>query len=105
MVVFMQRFNVTGCQKTVSETKYYLSTTIDRPTCLLTLISVQRILSFNISLILYKNNIMLAMRKLKFMQEFTFAINVECLHSNLRAKLLMHNCARVNHAKTCFCSI
>ena len=30
------------------------------------------------------------MQKLKFMQEFTFAISVECLHSNLQAKLLMH---------------
>ena len=45
------------------------------------------------------------MQKLKFMQEFIFAINVECLHSSLHAKLLMHNCARAKHAKTCFCSI
>ena len=28
------------------------------------------------------------------MQDFTFAINVECLHSSLQAKLLMHNLAR-----------
>ena len=60
--------------------------------------------NFNIPPILYKNNIMIAMRKLKFMQEFTFAINVECLHNSLQAKLLMHNCERANHLKTCFCS-
>ena len=60
---------------------------------------------FNIPLILYKNNILVAMQKLKFMQEFTFAINVECLHSSLQAKLLMHNYARANHTKICFCSI
>ena len=48
---------------------------------------------------------MIVMQKLKFMQEFTFAINVEYLHSSLHAKLLMHNCARAKHAKTCFCSI
>ena len=48
---------------------------------------------------------MIVMQKLKFMQEFTFAINVECLHSSLDAKLLMHNCSRAKHAKTCFCSI
>ena len=35
--------------------------------------------SFNIPLILYKNNIMISMQKMKIMQEFTFAINVECL--------------------------
>ena len=55
--------------------------------------------NFNIPLILYKNNIMISM------QEFTFAINVECLHSSLQAKLLMHNCASAKHAKTCFCII
>ena len=43
MVVFMQRFNVSGCQKTVSETQCYLSTKIERPTYLLTLTSAQRI--------------------------------------------------------------
>ena len=61
--------------------------------------------NFNIPLILDKCNIIIAMQKLKFMQEFTFAINVECLHSSLYAKLLMHNCARAKHAKACFCSI
>ena len=57
---------------------------------------------FNIPLFVDKNNIMIAMRKLKFMQEFTFAINVECLHSSLQAKLLMHNCAHAKYAKHVF---
>ena len=48
---------------------------------------------------------MIVMQKLKFMQEFTSAINVECLHSSLQAKLLMHNCAHAKNAKTRFCSI
>ena len=48
---------------------------------------------------------MIVMQKLKFMQEFIFEINVECQHSSLHAKVLMHNCARAKHAKTCFCSI
>ena len=58
--------------------------------------------NFKFPLILDKYNIMIVMQKLKFMQEFTFAINIECLHSNLQAKLLMHNCARAKNAKTCF---
>ena len=58
--------------------------------------------NFNIPLILYKKNIILAMQKLKFMQEFTFAINVHCPHSSLQAKLLMHYCAHTNHKKTLF---
>ena len=61
--------------------------------------------NFNISLIFDKNNIIIEMQKFKFMQDFTFAINVECLHSSLQEKLQMHNCARAEHAKTCFCSI
>ena len=40
---------------------------------------------FNIPLILDKYNIMIKMQKLKFMQEFLSAINVECLHSSLQA--------------------
>ena len=48
---------------------------------------------------------MIVMQKLKFMTEFTFAINVECLHSSLHTKLLMRNCARAKHVKPCFCSI
>ena len=42
---------------------------------------------------------MIVMQKLKFMQEFTSAINVECLHSSLQAKLLMHKYARAKNAK------
>ena len=42
---------------------------------------------FNFFLILNQYNIMIAMQKLKFKQEFTSAINVECLHSSLQAKL------------------
>ena len=55
----------------------------------------------NIPLILDMYNIMLVKQKLRFMQEFTFAINVECLHSSLCAKLLTHNCACAKHAKSC----
>ena len=40
---------------------------------------------FNIPLILDKYNVMIILQKLKFMQEFTSAINVECLHSSLQA--------------------
>ena len=58
--------------------------------------------NFKFPLTLDKYNIMLAMQKLKFMPEFTSAIDVECLHSSLRAKLLMHKCARAKNAKTCF---
>ena len=54
--------------------------------------------NFNITSILDKYNIMIVMQKLQFMQEFTSAINVECLHSSLQAKLLKRICAR---AKTC----
>ena len=48
---------------------------------------------------------MIEMQKLKCMQEFTFAINVECLYSSLQERLPKRNCARAEHAKTCFCSI
>ena len=41
------------------------------------------------------SNIMIVMQKIEFMQEFTSAINVECLNSSLQAKLRMHNCAHV----------
>ena len=58
--------------------------------------------NFNISLILDKSNIIIVMQKLKFMHEFTFAINVECLYSSLQAKLLMHNCARAKMQKHVF---
>ena len=53
-------------------------------------------------LILNKYNIIMVMQKLKFMQEFTSAISVACLHSSLQAKLLMHNCARKKYTKTYF---
>ena len=39
------------------------------------------------------------------MQEYTLAINIECVHGSLQAKLLMHNCAHAKRTKTCFCSI
>ena len=41
--------------------------------------------NFNEPLILNMYNIMIAMQKLKFMQEFIFAIHEECLHSSLQA--------------------
>ena len=46
-----------------------------------------------------KKNLLAEIQKLKFMQEFIFAICVKCLHSNSLAKLLLHNCACVKHAK------
>ena len=42
---------------------------------------------------------MIEVQKLKFMYEFTFAINVECLHSGLQTKLLMHSCTCANMQK------
>ena len=60
---------------------------------------------FNFPLVLDLYNIMIVMEKLKFVQAFTSAVSVDCLHSSLHAKLLMHNCIRAKHAKTCFCSI
>ena len=80
----------------VSETKCHLSTKIERPTYLSTLTSAQRI---TMSIFL---NIMVVMQKLRFMQDFTFVINVEDLHSSLHAKRLTHNCARAKHAKNVF---
>ena len=56
-------------------------------------------------LLLDRYTVMIVMQTLQFMQEFTFAINIECLHSSLQVKLLMRNCARAKNAKTCFCSI
>ena len=61
--------------------------------------------NFKFPLILDKYTIMMVMQKLKFMEEFTSAVNVECLHSSLQTKLLMCHCARAKNAKTCFCSI
>ena len=45
------------------------------------------------------------MHKRKCMREFSLAISVESLRSNLLAKLLMHNCERAKHAKTCKFSV
>ena len=39
------------------------------------------------------------------MQGFSFAFNVECLHSNWLAKLQMYSFERAKHAKTCKCRI
>ena len=58
--------------------------------------------NFKLPLILDKYNIMIVMQKKKIMQEFTSAINVECLHSSLQAKLLMHNCTRAKKCKNMF---
>ena len=60
---------------------------------------------FKFPLILDSYNIIIVMQKLKFMQAFTFVINVECLHSSLQKKLRMHKCAHAKHTKTCLCSI
>ena len=58
--------------------------------------------NFNIPLILDKYKIMILMQKLLFIQEFSSAINVVCLHSILPAKLLLHNCTRAKNAKNMF---
>ena len=57
--------------------------------------------NFEFLLILDEYTIVIVMQKLKFMQEFISAINVECLHNSLLClhnsllvKLLMLNCAR-----------
>ena len=100
----MQQFNVSGCQKTVSETTCYLLPTIESPTCLAKLTAVQRI-SSSIFLLILISSIFIVIQKLQCMQEFIFVINEECLHSNLQAKLLLHNWAHANHAKTCICDI
>ena len=49
-VFYVWSFNISGCQKMVSETKCYLSTKIERPAYLSTLTSAQRI---TISIFLY----------------------------------------------------
>ena len=48
---------------------------------------------------------MIVMQKLKRMQEFTFAINLERLHSSLQAKLQMHDCTHAKRAKACMMHI
>ena len=55
--------------------------------------------NFKFPLILDKYTIMIVLQKLKFMQEFTSDINVECLHNSLQAKLLMRNCACAKKCK------
>ena len=42
---------------------------------------------------------MIVVQKLKFKHEFSSAFNVECLHSSLKARLLMHNSARAKMQK------
>ena len=77
MVVSMQRFNVSGCQKMVSETNCYLSKTIE---CLTFDVDVNvGVKNYNFKF----PYIMIVKQKLKLMQEFTSAINVQCLHSSL----------------------
>ena len=98
----MQQLNVSSCQKNVSEISCYVTTTVKCPTYLVTLISVHRIAILLFLLFSDKNIIMLVMQKLKVMLEFNFAVSVNCEHSNLLAKLLMHKC---KHAKTFKCSI
>ena len=44
---------------------------------------------FNIPLILDKYKLVIILQKVKFMQEFTYPINVEYLHSSLQANLLL----------------
>ena len=51
--------------------------------------------NFYIPLILYECNMMIVMQKL---QKFNSAFTVECLHSKLQAKLLIH----AKHANTYF---
>ena len=85
--------------ETVSETYCNLSTTIERPAHLSTLTSAQRITISILLYILNMYNIIIVMKKkiIKFMQEFTSAIDIECLNSRLQAKLLKHNCTRAKH--------
>ena len=64
MVVFKQRFDVSGCQKMVSETKCYLSTMIERQTYFFDVnVCVKNHNFKNIPLTLDKYNIMIEMPK------------------------------------------
>ena len=58
--------------------------------------------TFKFPLIFDKYDIIIVMQKLQCMQEFTSAITVECLHSSLQAKLLMHNWARALNSENMF---
>ena len=62
MVVFVQRSMSLAVRKEVSETKCYLSTTIERPTYLSTLTQAKNH-NFNIPLIFNIYNIMIVMQK------------------------------------------
>ena len=55
--------------------------------------------NFNFPLILDKYDVMIVMKKLRFMPEFTFATYLECRHNSLQLKLLMNNCAVQNMQK------
>ena len=68
----------------ISEAKCYLSTTIVHFRKYRRL-RRRKEAHFHIPLILDKYNITSVMQKLKFMQEFTSAISVECLHGSLQA--------------------
>ena len=105
---FYERFHVSGCQKTVSESNVIcqLRSNVHRMSNVFVDVNVgAKNHNFNIPLILDTLNIIIVMQTFNFMQEFTSAISAQCLHSSLQAKLLMHNCARAKHAKTCFYSI
>ena len=71
----------------VSETKCYLSNRMECLTYLSTFVVAVKNPNFKFPLISDKYNIMIAVQKLKFMQEYTSAFSVECLHSSLQAKL------------------
>ena len=78
----MLRLNVRNVQ--VSETNGYVTTTIEWPTNLATSTSVHRIAMI---------------KKLKFMQLFTFNINIESLRSKSIAMLLLHIKYNEKHGK------
>ena len=57
---------------------------------------------FMFPLILDSYNIIIVMQKLKFMQAFTFVINVECLHSSLQKNYVCINAHMQNIQKHVF---
>ena len=85
----MQTIQYPWLSEKKSKTNGYLTTAIQRPAYWATLMSVHRIVIQFSSTFQMRITIMTVMQKLKFMQEFTFA-----LHSNLLAKLPLHNCVR-----------
>ena len=78
----MQQFSVSSYQKKVSEAKGYVMTTIQCPSVFCNVSVSSQSCNFIFALIFIK----ILLKKLKFMHEFTFTMNVECLHSNLLAK-------------------